>query len=127
MIYKIVIAGIVVCLINIIIKKYFSEFVLPIEIVYIAVSMVLLIDIAEEIFSVIYKNINSFDYSDEIFVSMIKGAGLCLLTKFASDICLENSNKVIADVIEFTGRIMITAIALPYIEAILSVAMAFLR
>lgn len=127
MLYKIVLVGVVVCFINILIKKYFSEFVLPIEIVFLSLSVVLLIDTAGEIFGTVSEYFNEIEFGEEIFSSVIKGMGICLLTKFSADICSQNGNKLVADVIEFSGRIMLTVIALPYIESIISIALAFVK
>ncbi|MBQ9914079.1 MAG: hypothetical protein IJO73_07610 [Clostridia bacterium] len=49
------------------------------------------------------------------------------MSKFSSDICEENGNKMIADVIEFAGRILLAVIAAPYIELIMNIAAAFIK
>lgn len=127
MLYKIVLTGIIVCFLNIFIKKHLSEVVLPIEIVFLSLAVVLLIDTAGEIFGKVSHFFNEIEYGEEIFSSVIKGMGICLLTKFSADICTENGNKLVADVIEFSGRIMLAAIALPYIETIIGIALAFVK
>lgn len=127
MIIKIALAGLAVCIINILLRKYMNEFILPVEIVYITLVLVLLTDTVKEISSTFTELFTSVKYGDEVLTSIIKGMGICLLTKFSSDICAENGNKAVADVIEFSGRIMLCVISLPYIEAVINVAQAFLK
>ncbi len=127
MAFKIALIGIAVCLVSAALKKYSGEFILPIEIVYVCFALVVLLDIFNEITDTLSDFFSTVSYGEEVLSSVIKGMGICLLTKFSSDICLENGNKLVADVVEFSGRIVLMAIALPYIEAVISVALAFLK
>ena len=127
MFIKVILAGLSLCVINIFLKKQLSEFVLPTEIVFLAVVTLLLVDYLREDFSFLSEIIGQSLYGEDIFSSAVKGAGICLITKFSSDICSENGNKLISDVIEFTGRVMLLIIALPYIESIMKTAFAFLK
>ncbi len=127
MLLKVVFAGLAVCLVNIFLKNKMSEFVLPTEIVFLAVSAALLIEYFKGIFLGLSEVVGKTEYGDEIFTSAVKGAAICLITKFSADICAESGNKLVADVIELTGRIMLTVIALPYIESIISIALAFVK
>ncbi len=127
MLIKIIIIGLSLCLINIFLKKQMSEFVLPIELVFISFAAFVLVEYFQDIFKGISQIMEQTEYGEELMISTVKAAGICLLTKFASDICDENGNKLISDVIEFTGRIMLTLIAVPYIEAIMKTAVAFTK
>lgn len=127
MIFKIALAGIAVCFINILLKKYLSEFVLPVEIIYISLTLVLLLDVFKDISGIVSDYFESVKYGGEILTTVIKGMGICLLSKFSSDICSENGSKTVADIIEFSGRIMLMALALPYIESVIGVALAFIK
>lgn len=127
MILKIILVGVAVCLINIILKKHLSEFILPVEIVFISFSLVLLIDALQGVSDTVSEYFDLIENGDEILTSLIKGMSICLLAKFSSDICIENGNKLVADIIEFSGRIALTVIALPYFESVISIALAFLK
>ncbi|MBR6567397.1 MAG: stage III sporulation AC/AD family protein [Clostridia bacterium] len=85
------------------------------------------VEYLRENFSYISEITDQIKYGEEIFSSAIKGAGICLITNFSSDLCKENGNRLIADVIEFTGRIMLLFIAVPYIETIIKTAFAFIK
>ncbi len=127
MLIRIVFVGMALSLINIFLKKNLNEFVLPVEIVFLALVAALLIDYIQNAFSGLSDIIGQTQYGEEIFSSAVKGAGICLITKFSSDICSENGNQLIADVVEFTGRIMLAVIAIPYIESIMNMALAFIK
>ena len=125
MLGKIIFLGLAVCIMNIFLKKQQSEFILPMELVYLTVAVALSLEYLQKIFSDLSGFIDTTEYGSEILSSAIKGAGVCILTKFSSDICAENGNKLIADVIEFTGRVMLLIIAAPYVESVIRIAMAF--
>ncbi len=127
MFIKIIFTGLSLCIVNIFLKKQLSEFVLPTEIVFLAFATALAMECLQENFSYLSEIISQVKYGDEVFSSAIKGTGICLITKFSSDICKENGNRLIADVIEFTGRVMLLIIAVPYIESIMKTAFAFIK
>ncbi len=127
MLIKIIFAGIVLCLINIFLKKQSNEFVLPVEIIFLTVSTWIITESFQDVFSGIYDIATQIEYGEEIIFSSVKGAGICLITKFSSDICVENGNRLVADVIEFTGRVTLSLIAVPYIESIMNIALSFLK
>ncbi len=127
MLFKIVFTGISLCLINVFLKKQSSEFVLPVEIVFVCLSALLLIEYIDKIFSGLSELTDTAGYSEEFYSSAVKGVGICLITKFSSDICDENGNKTIGSIIEFTGRIILALITLPYIESILHIALGFTK
>lgn len=127
MLIKIILIGLILCLLNVLLKKYLSEFVLPLEIVFLAFSASVCIEYLQSAFSELTDIFFRIEYGEEIFTSAIKGTGICLISKFSADICEENGNKTIADVIEFAGRILLAVIALPYIELIMNIALAFVK
>lgn len=127
MFVKIIFAGLSLCIINIFLKKQLSEFVLPTEIIFFALTSALAVEYLKESFSYISVITDQIKYGEEVFSSAVKGAGICLVTKFSSDICIESGNKLIADIIDFTGRIMLLIIAVPYIESIIKTAFAFIK
>lgn len=127
MFIKIIFSGLSLCIISIFLKKQLSEFVLPAEIVFLALATALAVESLRDSFSYLSAVTDEIKYGEEIFSSALKGAGVCLVTKFSADISDENGNRLIADVIEFTGRIMLLVIAVPYIESIIKTAFAFIE
>lgn len=127
MFIKVIVIGLAVCAVNIFLKKQASEFILPIEIVFFALTSAFLIDSLKSSISPLSEIMNDIRHGEEILSAVIKGSAVCLVTKFSADICQEGGNGLISDVIEFSGRIMLFIIALPYIESIMKTALAFLK
>ncbi len=127
MFIKVVIIGLALCVTNIFLKKQTTEFVLPVEIIFFALVSALAVDYLKNCLSPLSEVLKQIQYGEEIFASVIKGSAVCLITKFSADICQESGNKLISDVIEFSGRMMLFVIALPYIESVTRTALAFLK
>ncbi len=127
MLIKIIFIGITLCLINVFLKKQSSEFVLPVEIIFLALSTSLIIGYIEKNLSWISEAIGQIQDGEEIFTSAVKGVCICLITKVSSDICTESGNRLIGDIIEFTGRLMLLIISAPYISSIINIAFAFVK
>ena len=127
MFVKVIIVGIALCVINIFLRKYASEFILPLEIIFIALVTVSAVDYLKSYIFSLSETLNRIQYGEEIFVSLVKGLSVCLITKFSADICRESGNELISDIVELSGRIMLFIFALPYIESIMKIALAFLK
>ena len=127
MLIRIIFSGIIICIISVLLKKQSKEFILPIEIVFITLVIWIVTENFQDVFSGISDIASQIEHGDEIIASAVKGAGICLITKFSSDICIENGNRLIGDVIEFSGRITLSLIAVPYIELIMNIALSFLE
>ncbi len=127
MFIKIVFSGLSFCIINVILKRQLKEFVLPSEIVFLAMTTALAVDFLQDNFSYFSDMVSQTEYGEELFSSAVKGAGICLVTKLSSDISNESGNRLVSDVIEFTGRIMLLIVAMPYIESIMKTAFAFIK
>ena len=127
MLIKIIFLGLSVCLLNIFLKRQLSEFVLPVEIVFLALTVSLCCEYLQSIFGGFSDALSEMEYGEEILSSAAKGLGICVITKFSSDVCAESGNKTIADAVEFTGRMMLAVLAVPYIDSIMSTALAFIK
>ena len=56
---------------------------------------------------------------------LFKGAGVTVLTRLACDVCRENGNSLMADVVELGGRIMLIVLVMPFIEKVTDMAVSF--
>ena len=127
MIIRIILVGLCLCLLNIFLKKNMPEFVLPVEIVFLALTVTLCIGYIRDIFGEISDAAGQMEYGEEILASAVKGAGVCIITRFSSDVCAESGNQTVSDAVEFAGRIMLAVIAVPYIRLITDIAFAFVK
>ena len=55
------------------------------------------------------------------FSSLVRVAGIALLTQFAADVCRDSGESALASETEFAGKVLITLCALPVIEGLIGV------
>lgn len=127
MIFKIVISGICVCIINIIIKKYQPTYVVIINLLFLVTVLLFIISNSSESFNSIRNTFTIDSASSKIIIILYKSAAVCILSKIGSDICREGGSKVIAEIIDMTGRLTLLFIAFPYIENIIKTTTAFVK
>lgn len=127
MILKIISLGIISCFLNIVIRRFQKELALPIELVYLCTVIILLISVSSDIYGLLSGYFSEFESGERMFTDIFRASGICILTKFSSDICSEGGSKLISDVIDFSGRVMLIVIILPYIKNIIGVAVAFAK
>ena len=66
--------------------------------------------------SELYSLLSSVDGGYLLIV--FKALGVCLLTQFSADACLDAGEKALASRVEFAGRIAVVLLALPLFEEI---------
>lgn len=125
MLIKIISLAVIGTFIIVILKKYCNELVPFFEV---AVLIAVLLVVAdgqlinknsfEKLFSVYVRDI-------EMFSAIFKAAAITVLTRLASDLCKENGNTLMGDIVELGGRIMLTVLALPFIEKVTEAALSF--
>ncbi|MBE6759968.1 MAG: hypothetical protein E7554_07760 [Ruminococcaceae bacterium] len=58
---------------------------------------------------------------------VLKGLGICLVTRTASDICRDAGQQSMAGYVETAGRIAMLAAALPLLSAVISVSVEIIK
>lgn len=112
--------SIVVTLIIVLIKEYRPEFALAIGIF--AGIMLLLYGIisGSEIISSIKALCDKSQIPIDNIMIVIKAVGICYICGLSKDIAIDAGQNVLADKIDFIGKIAITALSLPFIMQIVS-------
>lgn len=127
MIIKIVCVCICVCLLSVLFSQYNKTLVLPLQLCFgIAVLLIIFNEIKDG-FSEILNIITFDDKTQKIFSCLLKGAMICVLTKFTSDISKDSGNNFVSSVIEFAGRIMLIVVSLPFLESVIKTALGFVK
>ena len=127
MITKIIFTGICVCIVNLLFKYKQGVFSLIINLTFIIFIIVLIFDEITTSVSTLTDLMNFNSSSSKMLTCLYKSAAVCILSKFATDICKESGNKSIGDVIEFAAKIILLVFALPFIENIIKTASAFVK
>lgn len=125
MIIKVILIGICVCMLNIFLRQTQNTFVILINISYILLVVLMIMDSAADLISDISDLFSNTSSLSKIFECLYKGALICILTKISSDVCKESGNTVVSDIIDISGRIMLLIIAYPFIVSVIKTAAAF--
>ena len=126
MIIKIAVIGVMVCILIVFLKGVSSEAVILLELSFAAIVIIFLSD---KLFDAVERLRDFFAEGETekvIFSALMKGALICLVTKLASDTALDSGNKLVSDVIDFSGRVLLLTIAFPFFESVIETATAFL-
>ena len=125
MLIKIISLAVIGAFLTVILKKHCSELV-PFFEVAVLIAVLLIVADGELINKSSFEKLFSVYVSDsEIFLSIFKAAAVTVLTRLASDLCKENGNTLMGDIVELGGRIMLTVMALPFIEKVTEAALSF--
>lgn len=127
MIVKITLMGICICIISLFLKQYNSSFVIIIDIAFAVIAVIFLVNSSSESVRELKELFAINSATSKITVCLYKAGFICILSKLAGDICNECGSKVIADIIDLSGKIMLLFIALPYIESIIRTAATFVK
>lgn len=127
MITKIIFTGICICIINLLLKDKQGVFSLIINLTFIIFIIVLIFDEITTSINTLTDLMNFNSNSSKMLNCLYKSAAVCILSKFATDICQESGNKSIGDIIDFATKIILLIFALPFIENIIKTASAFIK
>lgn len=125
MIIKIILLGICVCILSMILKQHQSVYIVILDIVFVISVVFMIFDGAIDAVNSVIDLLNISTSTSKMLTCLLKSLAVCILSKFASDICKESGNNVVSDMIDFGGRIMLLIISLPFIESIIKTATAF--
>lgn len=125
MMTKIILLGICVCIINLLLRQHEKAFVLPVNIVYIIVVVLLIFNSFIDSLGSISDLFSVSKTVNKVLICLYKSAAICILTKISGDLCKESGNAVVTDMIDLGGRIIMLSIAFPFIESIIKTASAF--
>lgn len=127
MFIKVIILGVLVCIINLILKQHQKVFVLPVNIIYVVIVLLLIFDSFAENLQDIADLFSVSGVLDKALTCLYKSAAICILSKISIDLCKESGSSVISDMIDIGGRIIMLSLALPFIKSIIKTAAAFVK
>ena len=125
MIIKVILIGLCVCALNVILRPTQNAFVIIINIGYIVLIGLMILDSATRLINDIADLFGNMSGMSKIFQCLYKGTVICILTKISSDVCKESGNTVVSDIIDISGRIMLLIIAYPFMVSVIKTASAF--
>lgn len=127
MLIKIALTGICVCIILSVLKPWNKSYIIIIELAFALLVFGAVFTDTVSILKSLKDLFEGVSSADKLIACLIKGALICVITRICCDIAKESGNKVISDVIELSGRIMLLIISLPFIESVVKAAISFVK
>ncbi|MCT4565280.1 MAG: stage III sporulation protein AD [Maledivibacter sp.] len=119
-IFKIVALGITATILAVIVKQFKPEYGVHISIATGVVIFLLMISKLASILEVIHGLTNKLDMEVVYLKSIFKIIGIAYITEFGAQVCKDTGESSIASKIEFAGKIIIMALALPILLSVLN-------
>lgn len=126
MIVKISLLGVCVCILISVMKNSFKEAVLPLELAFVVVVLIVTVSEVKELTDDLRSFLDSTQVGSTVLSALLKGALICVVTKLSSDIAKDSGNSLVCDIIDLTGRVMLISISFPFFESVIKTATAFL-
>ncbi len=127
MFIKLLALGIVGAFLGILLKKYSKELVVLLEIAVVLVGLFIVKESLLEEFDTFSKVFSSFSEGTEMFKAVFKASAVTVISKLGSELCKESGNALMGDIVELGGRVMLIILALPFIERVTEIALAFVK
>ena len=127
MIIKIACMCICVCLLSVLLYQYNKSLVLPLQLCFGAFALLIVFNEVKDNVSEIIKIIDFDEKANKIFSCLFKGAMICVLTNLTSDISKDSGNNFVATVVEFSGRVMLLIVALPFFISVIKTVLGFVK
>ena len=120
-IFSLIGIALIATFLSVILKKSNKEYAMVISIIagifIISKIFISLISVLSSVKSILAVSNISKDY----IVIIFKAIGICFLTQFSSNTCIDAGESALASKIEFAGKIAVIIIALPLIEDIIKI------
>lgn len=113
--------ALIAAILSIVLKKYNPEYSIVLSII---TGIFLFAKISTYLISIISSVKGLLNFSNvpaDFILIMFKSLGICFLTQFSSDSCIDAGETALASKIEFIGKIAVVLVAMPLIEEIIKV------
>lgn len=121
--FKVIILGVILCLLCVLLKQIKPEYALICMVVGSILLLILILDSMQNIFVFFNTIIDKTGINNQMFSTMLKIIGVGYMIEFASGICNDTGNSSIGDKIVFAGRIIIFTLSIPIIKNLFNLIM----
>lgn len=108
-----------------ILRRYVPEYALIINIISGVIITIFLISTATPLIDYIKELFGHAKIPSEYMAVLLKSLGICFISQFAYDTCIDNGEKALASKVEFAGKIGVFLCALPLFRQITQTALKF--
>ena len=106
-------------------KEYVPEYAVIINVAAGVIIMFSIISMAMPLIDYIKELFCNAKISSEYMGILLKSLGICFVSQFAYDTCIDNGEKSLASKVELAGKIGIFLCALPLFKQITRIALKF--
>ena len=127
MFFKVTAIGIITLLFTLLIKQYKSEYALAVSLSGSAVIVFIILKEASAYFAVIKGYFLNASLSTEVINALIKAVGIGYITEFAAATARDFGQTSLSAKIVFAGKLTVLALALPFINQLIVLAVSFVE
>lgn len=125
--FRIIGVGFVTAVASLVLKTTKPELSFAVTVTGVLVILFFVVDAFGETFSVLRSVSETTGLNGELVKTMLKAVGIGYLTEFGAGILSEFGAPSVADKVSLAGKLAVVLVALPVIEAALSLFVSFLR
>lgn len=104
-----------------ILRQYRPEFAVAVAVIVACIMLIYGLSSAAKIIEVIREIADRSGIDEQKITLMLKAVGVCYLTQTAKDLCIDCGQSVLADRVDFIGKITVIVMSLPIMLQLLSV------
>lgn len=118
-IYTLLALGLLSAITVALVRQYKPEIALPLAVASGAILMIALLKTFLPVFTSLREIAEDSGIKGEYFKIMLKALGICYVTQFASEVCVDFGQSSLGSKIELCGKLALAAISLPLVIALI--------
>lgn len=124
---QITIAGIVIAIVVMIVREVKPSIAVLVSVMGSVCLLLAALPYVEDVYSLVQNLSEKSGMNSDLLISLIKIAGIAMVTEFAADICSDAGEASLGDKIHFVGKMAVLASCVPVITTVFSVAESLAR
>lgn len=109
------------------VKRYSPEYAILVETGAIVLVLWMAYPYLCDVIDFFWNNVGENGVSSDYLKIVIKSLGIAVLTQFAGDLCRDSGETALASKVEFAGKLIIAALAIPITKALLELALGMIQ
>ena len=119
--------SLIILVISTMIKKYYPEFFISFEIIFISIVYVILIPDTQNIVNELKHLFELAKISTDLQSSLLKILGICIISQIGIDICKDSGSISLANNISLFGKLSMILASIPIFKNFLNMTLTALR
>ncbi|MDO4380683.1 MAG: SpoIIIAC/SpoIIIAD family protein [Clostridia bacterium] len=124
---KVLVFAVAAAVLSSVLKESRPEYVLPVQIGFAVIILSYIIAFSSRKISGLFENTFAGAVDMKYITVMLKGAIVSTACTLCSSLCRESGNRVLGDIVEISGRVIIILFCVPLIESVAETALMYLK